>query len=112
MISVVASQWINLIICKTRTLSISQQQLGNTQANIALFFETALIILISYIPALELGLGTRGVACPHFAVPCFSFYAILFFYDEVRKIYLRKGIDKSEAGKIKYVGWIARNTYW
>jgi hypothetical protein len=33
-------------------------------------------------------------------------------YDEVRKIYLRKGIDRSEIGKPKYVGWIARNTHW
>jgi hypothetical protein len=41
-----------------------------------------------------------------------SFFGIIFFYDEVRKIYLRKGIDRTEKGTIKYVGWIARNTYW
>lgn len=81
-------------------------------ANAALLFETCLIILISYVPPLEVGLGTRAVAPTHFAVPCMSFFAIIFFYDEIRKIYLRKGIDKSDKGKIKYPGWIARNTYW
>lgn len=81
-------------------------------SNIAMLFETALVLIISYIEPLEIGLGSRAVACAHFAVPCFSFFGILFFYDEVRKIYLRKGIDKSEKGKVKYVGWIARNTHW
>jgi hypothetical protein len=86
--------------------------MGNTQSNIALLFETGLIILISYVEPFEVGLGTRAVACTHFAVPSMSFFGIFFFYDEVRKIYLRKGIDRSEKGTIKYNGWIARNTYW
>jgi hypothetical protein len=81
-------------------------------ANFSLFFETALIIFLSYVPPLETGLGTRAVACAHFAVPCFSFYSIIFFFDEVRKIFLRKGTDKSQKGKVRYPGWIARNTFW
>ena len=81
-------------------------------ANVSLLFETALVILISYVPPIEVGLGTRAVAPSHFAIPSFSFFAILFFYDEIRKIYIRKGIDKSEKGRIRYTGWIARNTYW
>ncbi len=77
-----------------------------------MIFETALVILISYVEPFEVGLGTRAVACAHFAVPCFVYFAIVFFYDEVRKIYVRKGIDKSEPGKVTYTGWLARNTYW
>jgi hypothetical protein len=84
----------------------------NTQANISLFFETGLIILISYVKPFEVGLGTRAVAHAHFMVPCFVYFTIVFLYDEVRKIYLRKGIDRSQIGKPKYVGWIARNTHW
>ena len=79
--------------------------------NFALFFETALIIFLSYITGLEIGLGTRAVACPHFAIPCFTYFTIEIMYDEVRKIYVRKGI-KREGNLIKYEGWLARNTLW
>jgi hypothetical protein len=79
--------------------------------NFALFFETALAIFISYITALEIGLGSRAVACPHFAIPCFTYFTIEILYDEVRKIYVRKGI-KRVGDKIKYEGWLARNTLW
>ena len=81
-------------------------------ANYALFFETGLIVLISYVQPFEVGLGTRAVACAHFGVPGMSFFAILFLFDETRKIILRSGISRDEKGKLKYTGWIARNTYW
>lgn len=112
LISVVVSQWINLLICKTRSLSLSQQLLTNGMANIALLFEVCLICLISYVTPFEVGLGTRAVAQPHFGIPCFSYYALIFIYDETRKIFLRKGIDRSVKGVIKYNGWVARNTFW
>jgi hypothetical protein len=100
------------MICKTRTLSLSQQLIGNMQANYSLIFETGLIVLISYVNPFEVGLGTRACACSHFGIPAFSFYMIIYFYDETRKVFLRKGIDKSQKGKVRYTGWIARNTYW
>jgi len=37
---------------------------------------------------------------------------VIVFYDEVRKILLRKGIDTSVKGKIRIHGWIARNTWY
>jgi len=81
-------------------------------ANSSLIFETALVALISYVQPFEVGLGTRAVASPHFAIPAFSFFALIFFYDEVRKIFIRKGIEKTVDGRILYHGWLARNTYW
>lgn len=86
--------------------------MNNSQANYSLIFETALVALISYVEQIEIGLGTRAVACAHFAIPSMSWFLIIFFYDEVRKIYVRNGIDKSEKGVIRYTGWLARNTYW
>jgi len=71
-----------------------------------------LILLISYAPPFEVGLGTRAVACAHFMVPTFSYFAICFFWDETRKIFLRRGIDRSVKGRIRYTGWMARNTFW
>lgn len=111
LITIIVSQWGNNILCKTRTLSISQHQMSNGMANFGLIFETVLVIFISYIKALEIGLGTRAVACPHFGIPCFTYFTLELLYDEVRKIYVRRGI-KREGNKIIYTGWIARNTHW
>lgn len=103
---------VNLFICKTRSLSISQQGFKNNVANFALVSEIALIVLISYVRPFEIGLGTRAVACPHFMVPTFGYYLFYFFWDEVRKIFVRSGVDNSVKGQVKYTGWIAKNTFW
>lgn len=100
------------MICKTRALSISQQGMVNNRANVALFFETALVAGLAYIPGLQLPLGTRAVAFPHFAVPSFSFFAVIMAYDELRKIFLRGGIKKSRRGRQHYDGWVVKNTYY
>jgi len=101
-----------LIICKTRSLSVSQQNFYNPASNFALASEVALILLISYIRPLEVGLGTRAVASPHFMVPSFTYYMLYFIWDEARRIYVRSGTDKSQPGRIRYTNWIARNTFW
>jgi len=112
LVSIVCVQWSDLMICKTRALSISQQGMVNNNANFALFFETALVALLAYCPGLQIPLGTRQIAFPHFAVPSFSFFVIIMAYDELRKIHLRRGIKKSKRGRASYVGWVVRNTYY
>jgi len=112
LISIVCVQWSDLLICKTRNLSISQQGLINKYSNFGLFFETTLVALLCYIPFLNLVLGTRQIAFPHFAVPSFSFFAVIMSYDELRKIYLRNGMKPSKNGRTKYEGWVVRNTYY
>jgi hypothetical protein len=102
----------NLFICKTRSLSISQQGFRNNVSNFALFSECALILIISYVRPFEVGLGTRAVASPHFMVPSFSYFLLYFFWDEIRKILLRSGTDNSQKGRVIYTGWVAKNTYW
>lgn len=84
----------------------------NNNANFALFFETALCAILCYVPFLNIMLGTRQIAFPHFAVPSFSFFCVIMAYDECRKIFLRTGIKKSRNGRAKYDGWIVRNTYY
>jgi len=111
LVSIVCVQWADLMICKTRNLSIAQQQMKNTMGNIGLFFETALVAILLYVPFLNVALGTRQIPFPHFAVPSFSFYCAIFFYDELRKIYLRNGMVR-EDGKLKLKGWIVQNTYY
>jgi hypothetical protein len=65
-----------------------------------------LIIFLCYVKGLNIGLGTRGVACPHFSIPAWIYFAFVFFFDECRKVYVRMGITR-ENGKIKYKGWLA-----
>ena len=62
-------QWADLMICKTRNLSISQQGMINYISDFGLFFETSLVALISYVTPFNVALGTRPVASPHFAIP-------------------------------------------
>ena len=71
-------------------------------------FETVLVIFLSYIRGLNIGLGTRAVACPHFSIPAQIYFALIFFTDECRKIYVRRGIIRVK-GIIKYQGWLAQN---
>lgn len=113
LVAIVCVQWSDLLICKTRNLSISQQGMINNNANVALVFETVLVIGLCYIPFLNTVLGTRMIAFPHFAVPSMSFFMVIIFYDETRKVFLRKGMTHSRStGRIKFDGWVVRNTYY
>jgi len=113
LISIVVVQWSDLLICKTRNLSISQQGMVNGNMIFGLFFETALVAILSYVPFLNLVLGTRSVALPHFGVPTFSFFVVIISYDELRKIYVRDGMKRERgSNRVKLNGWVVRNTYY
>jgi hypothetical protein len=75
-----------------------------------MIFDTG--IIVTYVPPINRALATRPIACPHFAIPAMSYFVIIFFFDETRKVFLRNGIDRSVKGKIRYKGWVARNTFW
>jgi sodium/potassium-transporting ATPase subunit alpha len=105
LVSIVCVQWADLMICKTRNLSLAQQGMNNSFGNFGLFSETALVAILLYVPFLNVALGTRQIPFPHFAVPSFSFFVAIFFYDELRKIWLRNGMVR-EGGKLKLKGWI------
>jgi hypothetical protein len=83
----------------------------NTMGNFGLCFETVLVAVLLYVKPLNIALGTRQIAFPHFAVPSFSYYVCIFFYDEWRKSFLRSGMVR-ENGKLKLKGWIVQNTYY
>ncbi len=108
LVSIVIVQWADLMICKTRNLSISQQGMRNMFMNFGLVFETVLVSILCYVPWLNIGLGTRMLATPHFGVPSFPFFTVICFYDEGRKMLLRAGVNE----KGRYVGWVAQNTYY
>ena len=83
----------------------------NSLGNYGLFSEFALVGLLSYLPFLNDALGTRRIPFHHFAVPSMSFYIAIFFYDEMRKLMIRRGMVR-EDGKLRLKGWIVQNTYY
>lgn len=52
------------------------------------------------------------LAFPHFGVPVFPWVITLWLYDEMRKVWVRKGVVKKATGQTHFKGWVARNTYY
>jgi sodium/potassium-transporting ATPase subunit alpha len=114
-ICIIVVQWADLMICKTRWLSIRQQRMINPIMNFGLLFETLLGTALCYIPGLGDVLGTRPLRLNHW-VPGVPFCLFIFFYDETRKYLMRKTSKKivdSETRKVTSIkGWLERNTYY
>jgi sodium/potassium-transporting ATPase subunit alpha len=113
-VSIVIVQWADLIICKTRVLSLFEQGMHNMPMNRALVFETCLGAAVCYIPNVYVGLKTRPLSF-NWWLPALSFSALIFTYDEIRKYLMRseraanvaKGLDPLE-----HPGFVERNTYY
>jgi len=99
-ISIIVVQWADLLICKTRYLSIFTHGMKNKFMNKAILFETILGAGISYLP-FAWYLGTRPLKFVWWcsAIP-FNFF--IFLYDESRKAMIRRSPG----------GWLERTTYW
>lgn len=111
-VSIVITQMANNIISKTKTLSIAQQLMVNDVQYQGFLCELVVAILICYVKPIEIGLGGRRIATPHFGIPAMSYFMIMILYDETRKVLVREGIDRSIKGKVRYPGWMARNTIY
>lgn len=61
-----------------------------------MLFQFILIILIVYVPWIGIVLGSRMIAFPHFMVPSLVWFRIILLYDEVRKMFIRRGIRKDK----------------
>jgi len=68
-ISIIMTQWANCIICKTRALSISQQQMVNNHLSFSLITEIAVGACLAYIYFLNVAFNTRAIPPAYFAVP-------------------------------------------
>jgi len=99
-ISIIVVQWADLLICKTRYLSIFTHGMKNRFMNKAILFETVLGVGISYLPFARY-IGTRPLKFVWWcaAIP-FNF--LIFAYDEGRKYLIRQSPG----------GWLERTTYW
>jgi hypothetical protein len=114
-ISAIIVQIANHLISRTRYLSLGDHGVSNIYGNLSFIFETLIGIILLYIPPIEFAINTRAIASPHFFVPGITYSLLIFFYDEGRKYYLRRGIKrdvKPEGTKMTFPGWTARNTYY
>jgi len=100
-IAIIVVQWADLVICKTRTLSMFEQGMRNGTLNFGLFFTTVLGSILCYVPGLPEGLGTARLHFVHWC-PAMPFCIMIFLYDEVRKMLIRKNEG----------GWVFKNTYY
>ncbi|KAL3887026.1 hypothetical protein ACJMK2_026982 [Sinanodonta woodiana] len=101
-VSIVIVQWTDLLICKTRRLSLFQQGMKNHHLTFGLFFETALATFLTYCPGLDQGLRMQNLRATWWFV-AFPFSLLILVYDECRKLILRH----SKPG-----GFVERETYY
>merc|ERR1711860_353297 len=88
-VSIVIVQWADLIICKTRKLSVFQQGMSNWVMNFGLCFETALACILSYTPGMDKGLRMYPLKI-NWWLPAIPFSILIWVYDECRKTLLRR----------------------
>lgn len=114
-VTIVVVQWADLLICKTRMLSIKEQGMKNKVMNFGLMFETILAAYLCYIGFINTALGTRNLRLVHW-MPGLPFSMLIFIYDETRKYIIRatsKSYVDTETGRvIREPGWLERNTYY
>lgn len=111
-VSIVVVQWADLLICKTRWLSIYHQRLRNPAMNFGLVFETLLAAFFCYVPGLEV-IFVRPIRLTHW-LPAAPFAVVIFLYDETRKAIMRSTSVARRQGQqvIMEYGWLARNSYY
>jgi sodium/potassium-transporting ATPase subunit alpha len=88
--SIIMVQWADVLICKTRKLSIFQQGMGNWVMNSGLLVETALGLVLTYAqPAMFTAFTTMSLDPVNFLYPL-PFVAVIWIYDEIRKAIIRR----------------------
>merc|ERR1712003_13889 len=99
--AIVIVQWADVVICKTRRLSITQQGMNNNILIAGLFEETLLAAFLAYCPGTDAMLRMYPLEWYCWFVPM-PFSLIIFIYDETRRYLLRKYPG----------GWVEQETYY
>ncbi|XP_048105397.1 sodium/potassium-transporting ATPase subunit alpha-1-like isoform X2 [Alosa alosa] len=101
-VSIVIVQWTDLIICKTRRLSLAHQGMFSNKVLIfGLCEETALAAFFSYCPGMDVALRMYPLK-PLWWFCAMPYSLLIFIYDEVRKYILRRNPG----------GWVEKETYY
>ncbi|XP_069497029.1 sodium/potassium-transporting ATPase subunit alpha-3 isoform X2 [Ambystoma mexicanum] len=100
-VSIVVVQWADVIICKTRRNSVFQQGMKNKILIFGLFEETALAAFLSYCPGMDVALRMYPLK-PSWWFCAFPYSFLIFVYDEIRKLILRRHPG----------GWVENESYY
>ena len=111
--SIVIVQWADVLICKTRMLSIFQQGMRNKIMIAGLFEETLLAAVLSYVPGTDVALRMYPLEWHWWLVPM-PFSMMIFCYDEIRKYILRKTYTDKHGvvRKTALAKWVEQETYY
>jgi len=99
--AIVIVQWADVLICKTRRLSIFQQGMKNKILIAGLFEETCLAAFLAYCPGTDAMLRMYPLEWTWWFIPM-PFSLIIFVYDETRKFLIRRNPG----------GWVENETYY
>ncbi|XP_011504584.1 PREDICTED: sodium/potassium-transporting ATPase subunit alpha-like [Ceratosolen solmsi marchali] len=88
-LSIVITQMVDLLMCKTRRNSIFQQGMGNWVLNFAFIFEIILTGILLYTPGTEKVLKTMPLDL-FWYWPCLPLGCFLWIYDEMRRWWIRE----------------------
>jgi sodium/potassium-transporting ATPase subunit alpha len=88
-LSIVITQMIDLVMCKTRRNSIFQQGMGNWSLNFSFIFEIVLTCILLYTPGISNVLKTMPLEL-FWYWPCLPLGCFLWIYDETRRWIIRE----------------------
>lgn len=108
----VAMQWVNLIIVKTKKMSILEHGLRNRVSWFGLFTETLICVIIGFTPYFGTSLGGRPLHFLHWFFPSFPVFIWIMVYDESRRALMRSLDKKYKKLGIDKVSWIEVNTLY
>ncbi len=91
-LAMVQVQWADLIISKTRYVSLFQQGMRNNHLNFALFFETIVAICLIYTPGTPEALRLYALS-PTYWIPVIPYAFLIWIFDEWRRYLIRKYPD-------------------
>lgn len=87
-VTIVVMQWANLLVCKSRKLSLFEQGMNNHFLHFGLIFETLITAVLCYVP------GTKALNMwpinGVYWLTGMPFALVAFVLDELRKLALRK----------------------
>jgi len=113
------SVWVSIVMMQIscqlstrfRSISIWEQKFSNISALYGIIFELILATLFTYVPFLNIALGTRPLDGRHFLVNAFPFFAFVIIYDELRRFFMMR-LCKFEKGKKPEYSWLYKWTYY
>ncbi len=100
-LAMVQVQWADLIIAKTRKISIFEQGMSNYYLDFAIVFETLSAICLIYIPGTPEALRLYALS-PYYWIPALPYALLIWIFDEWRRYFVRKYPD----------GFIVNLTYY